>query len=212
MASTRISHIGMVKSKLTIRTMGTLVRKYNIDPKFHPRLPEATDAITDASEGFVGVYQVFFESRLRLPAFDILETVLDYYSLHIIQITPNVFRKILCFTLLCVALDASPTINLFRYFYILMSNGDWVFFSLRHGLVELCDDLPTSIKYWKDEFFFVDAFTFSGPMAYDATADRATDPVPELSSDEQLITERLSDNFVRWVDPDKEMLGMQRRN
>ncbi|CAH1417971.1 unnamed protein product [Lactuca virosa] len=75
MASTGISHIGTVKSKLTVRTMGMLVRKYVIDPKFHPRLSEATDAIIDPPGGFVGVYQVFFKSGLRLPAFDFLETV-----------------------------------------------------------------------------------------------------------------------------------------
>ncbi|CAH1422144.1 unnamed protein product [Lactuca virosa] len=112
---------------------------------------------------------------LRLPAFDFLETVLDYYGLHIAQIAPNDFCKILCFTLLCVALDVSPTINLCCHFYITMSNGDWVSFSLCHGLVELCDGLPSSIKYWKEEFFFVHASAFSGPMVYDATADRAAD-------------------------------------
>ncbi|CAH1417970.1 unnamed protein product [Lactuca virosa] len=104
-------------------------------------------------------------------------------------------------------MDVSPTINLFCHFYIPMSNGDWVSFSLRHGLVEICDGLPTSIKYWKEEFFFVHVSAFSSPMAY-ATADRAADPSPELSSDEQLITERSSDNFVRWVDPDEVTLGM----
>ncbi|CAH1421617.1 unnamed protein product [Lactuca virosa] len=188
--------------------MGMLVRKYKIDPKFHPCPPEATDAITDASKGFVGVYRVFFKSGLRLPAFDFLETVLDYYGLRITQITPSDFRKIPCFTLLCVARDVSPTINLFRHFYIPMSNGDWVSFALRHGFVELFDGLPTSIKYWKEEFFFIHASAFSSPMAYGDIADRATDPIPELSSDDQLITERLSDNFVRWVGPNEEMMGM----
>ncbi|CAH1421133.1 unnamed protein product [Lactuca virosa] len=167
MASTGISHIGTVKSKLTVQTMGMLLRKYHIDPKFHPRLPEANDAITDTPEGFV-----------------------------------------LCFTLLCVALDVSPSITLFHYFYLPMSNGDWVSFSLRHGLMELCDVLPTSIKYWKEEFFFVHASSFSDPMAYGATADRVADLVPELSPDELLITERLASNFVRWAVPDEAVLGM----
>ncbi|CAH1446924.1 unnamed protein product [Lactuca virosa] len=117
MASTGISHIRTVKSKLTVRTMGMLVRKYDIDPQFHPRLPEANEAITDAPEGLVGVYLVFFKSGLRLPAFDFLETALDYYGLHIALITPNGFRKILCFTLLCVTLDVSSAINLFGHFY-----------------------------------------------------------------------------------------------
>lgn len=89
-----------------------------------------------------------------------------------------------------------------------MSNGDWVSFSHHHGLVEICDGLPTSIKYWKEEFFFVHASAFSGSMAYDATTDRSADPVPELTFDEQLITKMLSDNFVRWMDPDEAILGM----
>ncbi|CAH1426459.1 unnamed protein product [Lactuca virosa] len=122
---------------------------------------------------------------------------MDYYGLHIAQITPNGFRKILCFTLLCVAMDVSPAINLFCHFYIPMSNEDWVSFSLRHGLVEICDGLLTFIKYWKEEFFFVHASSFSGSMAYDATTDRVTDPVSKVSPDEKLITERLSDNFVQ---------------
>ncbi|CAH1448422.1 unnamed protein product [Lactuca virosa] len=171
MESIGISHIETVKSKLTVRTMGMLIRKYNIDLKFHPRLPEANDAIIDGPEGFVGAYRVFFKSVLRIPAFDLLEAVLDYY-------------------------DVSSSINLFRHFHIPMSNGDWVSFSLRHGLVELCDGLPTSIKYWKEEFVFVHSSAFSGPMAYSATADTVADHVPELSPDELLIIEKLSANFV----------------
>ena len=62
--------------------MGMLVRKYHIDPKFYPRLPEANDAITDAPEGFMGVYRVFFKSGLHLLTFDFFETVMDYYGLH----------------------------------------------------------------------------------------------------------------------------------
>ncbi|KAL7611776.1 hypothetical protein Lser_V15G06815 [Lactuca serriola] len=89
-----------------------------------------------------------------------------------------------------------------------MSNGDWVAFSLRHGSVELCDGLPTSIKYWKEEFFYVHAFAFSRPKAYGATTDRVADLSPELSPDELLITERLASNFFRWTDPDETVLGM----
>ncbi|KAL7611777.1 hypothetical protein Lser_V15G06814 [Lactuca serriola] len=102
MARTGISHIGMVKSKLTVQTMGMLVRMNHIDPKFHPRLPEANDTITDAPKDFVGVYRVFFKSGLRLPAFNFLETVLDYYVLHITQITPMAFTMF--FALPCCAL------------------------------------------------------------------------------------------------------------
>ncbi|CAI9271980.1 unnamed protein product [Lactuca saligna] len=144
--------------------MGTLVRKYHIDPKFHPRLSDANYAITKAPEGLVGVYRVFSKFGWHLPTFDFLETVLDYYGLHIDQITHNGFRK--------------------------------VSFSLRHGSVELCDGLPTSIKFWKEEFFYVHASAFFGPMEYGAIADKAVDFALELSAEELLITERLASNFV----------------
>ncbi|CAI9275074.1 unnamed protein product [Lactuca saligna] len=89
-----------------------------------------------------------------------------------------------------------------------MSNGDWVYFSLRHGLVEICNGLRTSIKYWKEEFFFVHASSFSSPMAYGATTDRVVDPILKLSPNKQLIAKRLSDNFVKWADPNEAILGM----
>ncbi|CAI9284126.1 unnamed protein product [Lactuca saligna] len=92
--------------------------------------------------------------------------------------------------LLCITLDVSSTINMFCHFYIPMSNEDWVSFSPCHGLVEICDGLLNSIKYWKEELFFVHVSAFSGPITYDATAGSVADPVPELSPDEQLITER----------------------
>lgn len=149
MVGTGISHIRTVRSKLSVKSMSIIVRKYDIDAKFHPRPPEPGDVITNAPKDFVGMCRVFLKSGLRLPAFNFLETILDYYGLHITQITPNGFLKILCFMLLCITLDIVPSITIFQHFYLPMSNGDWVSFSLCHGLVELCDNLSTSIKYWK---------------------------------------------------------------
>lgn len=108
--------------------------------------------IVDTLKGFVGVYQVFFKSGLCFPTFDFLEVILDYYHLHITQITPNAFQKIICFAMLCFALEIVPSITFFYYFYIPISNGDWISFSFHHGLVEIYDALPTSIKYWKEEY------------------------------------------------------------
>ncbi|CAH1437387.1 unnamed protein product [Lactuca virosa] len=123
------------------------MKKYEIDPQFHPRLSDPWNTIVDAPEGFVGVYRVFLKSGLRLPAFGFLKTDLNYYNLHIAQITPNGFRKIVCFVMLCSALDVAPSITIFRHLYVPMSNEDWVSLSLCHGLVEICNGLPTSIKY-----------------------------------------------------------------
>lgn len=68
--------------------------------------------------------------------------------------------------------------------------------------------LPTSIKYWKEEFFFVHVSAFSGPMTFSATADSVADPVPYLSHEDWAITERLVKNFVKWIDHEEVVLGM----
>ncbi|CAI9301180.1 unnamed protein product [Lactuca saligna] len=149
MDSNGISHISTVRSKLSVRSMSSIVRKYDIDAKFHPRPHEPGDAITNTPKYFVGVYLVFFKSGLWLHAFDFSETILDYYGLHIAQITPDRFRRMLCFMLLCIALDIVPSITIFRHFYLHMSKGDWVSFSLCHDIVELCDSLLTFVKYRK---------------------------------------------------------------
>lgn len=131
------------------------------------------------------MYRVHFKSGIRFPASDFLEAVLDYYQLHITQISPNGFHKVICFMLLCSALIIPHSITLFRHLYITLFNGDWVSFSLCRGLVELSDGLPTSVKWWKEEFFFVDVSAFLGPMVYGATTNRGSDALPDLSAEEQ---------------------------
>lgn len=74
--------------------------------------------------------------------------------------------------------------------------------------MEICDDLHTSIKYSKEEFFYVVASAFACPMVFGVTADRAADPSPDLSHEEQSIVNHLSENFVKWTNPEEVMLGM----
>lgn len=95
-----------------------------------------------------------------------------------------------------------------RHFHVIISNGDWVSFSLHHGPVEIYDDPSTSIIYYKEEFFFFHAFTFVRPMLYGATADRAVDPSPSLFFEEESVAERLSENFIKWTNHEEIMLGM----
>ncbi|CAH1430621.1 unnamed protein product [Lactuca virosa] len=208
MANKEISSIRTMKSKITPKTLTDIMKKYEIDPQFHPRFPDPGNAIVDAPEGFVGVYRMFFKSGLRLPSFGFLKIVLYYYNLHISQITPNGFRKIVCFVMLCSALDIAPSITIFRHFYVPMSNRDWVSLFLHHRVVEIYDGLLTSIKYWKEEFFFVNDSAFSEPMAYGVTFDRVVNPSPELSLKEQSTADCLLENFVKWIDPKEVMLDM----
>ncbi|CAH1415670.1 unnamed protein product [Lactuca virosa] len=112
-----------MKSKLSPKNLSDIMKKYHIDPDFNLHFPKPGDAIVDTPE------------------------VLDYYHLHITQITPNGFQKIICFVMLCSSVDVTPSITLFHHLYITMSNDDWVSFSLCHGPVEICNGIPTSTNY-----------------------------------------------------------------
>lgn len=63
--------------------------------------------------------------------------------------------------MLCKALDVVPSLQLFFFFhfYIMMATNDWVSFFLCHGLIDIYDELSSSIKRWKQDFFFGDAAT-----------------------------------------------------
>ncbi|CAH1440793.1 unnamed protein product [Lactuca virosa] len=93
MASKDIYNIENVTSKLSVMSLVALLNKYHIDPQFHPCLPKPGNAIVDAPAGFVEVYRLHFKSGLHLPTSDFLEADLDYYQLHIAQISSNGFRK-----------------------------------------------------------------------------------------------------------------------
>ena len=87
----------------------------------------------------------------QFPAFSFLGVILSDYKLRIGQITPNGFRKIMCFVLLHRALGIKLSLKTFRYFYVVMPSGDWVSISLRHGLDDMIEGLPSSIKQWKEK-------------------------------------------------------------
>ncbi|CAH1437688.1 unnamed protein product [Lactuca virosa] len=121
---------------------------------------------------------------------------------------PNSFLKMTFFFMLYSALDIVRSLNLFCHFYVTMSSGGWLSYTLHHGLVNLGDGLTTSIKRWKEDFFFVHASTFAVHMTYGVSADRVADATPELSDDERDIIDRLFVNYVKWSDPNETMLGM----
>ncbi|CAH1415949.1 unnamed protein product [Lactuca virosa] len=87
-----------------------------------------------------------------------------------------------------------------------MVSNDWISFSFRHGLINIYDGLASYIKKWKQEFFFVDASAFGGPMCFGDIADRDCNHDPKLTPEEHFVVDRLTVNFMKWVDPGEEML------
>ncbi|CAI9302330.1 unnamed protein product [Lactuca saligna] len=102
------------------------IKSYHIDSQIKPLLPHENQSIIDPPPGYVGVYTNFFRSGLHLPTFDFLNSVLSHYKLHIAQIAPNGFKKIMCFMLLNKALNIVPSLSVFRHFFVTMVTNDLV--------------------------------------------------------------------------------------
>ncbi|KAL4581969.1 hypothetical protein LXL04_006503 [Taraxacum kok-saghyz] len=206
--SKEVSTMENVFCSLTDDDLTEMRDNFKIDPSFRLVLPTPNQTIKNPPEGFVGIYHQFLKAGLRFPVFDFLKTVLSYYNLHIAQLAPNSFRKIICFVMLSRALGVPPNLTLFRPFYVTLNAGDWISFTRRQGVDDICDGIPSSIKRWKPEFIFVDAGEFSPSMVFGDHKNRVVDHPPDLTAAQQALIDQMVANPVKWSDPDELMLGM----
>ncbi|KAL4588110.1 hypothetical protein LXL04_000989 [Taraxacum kok-saghyz] len=206
--SKEVSTMENVFCSLTDDDLTEIRDNFKIDPALKLVLPTSNQTIKNPPEGFVGIYHQFLKAGLRFPVFDFLKTVLSHYNLHIAQLAPNSFRKIICFVMLSRALGVPPNLTLFRHFYVTLNAGDWISFTRRQGVDDICDGIPSSIKRWKPEFIFVDAVEFSPNMVFGDYKNKVVDPPPDLTAAQQVLIDQMIANPVKWSDPDELMLGM----
>ena len=147
---------GVVYSSLTLKSLEKITAAYHVSDDIHPTLPNPGQAIHNPPDKMAGVYHHHLKAGLRFPLNGFITSLLAHYHVHL----TNGFRKVMCFLIICKMLDIIPTVDLFRYFYVISPNGDWLSFSKRINSVELCLGLPSSIKNWKPEFFFVDSSVY----------------------------------------------------
>src|SRR4051794_12898145 len=151
---------------LTKENLTQIITDFHIDPRFEPRLPREDDTVLSAPEGFEPVYLQYFLSGLRLPINEFVVEVLRSFKLHLIQLQPNSFNKILGFAMLSRGLGLPISLKLFHYFYTLTYSSDWAIFSLRPDRKECIHGLRDSIKYWKYGFFYISKNSFFEDMAF----------------------------------------------
>ncbi|GKV09508.1 hypothetical protein SLEP1_g20994 [Rubroshorea leprosula] len=110
------------------------------------------------------LYSHYLAAGLRFPFPDLLVWLLLEYGLGLTQLTPNVMRLVVAFAVYSRSRGVSfPTANVFKYFYVLNAGSGrekgWYYFTgrvankRRRGLFSAG---PSSIKGWKDKFFFAD--------------------------------------------------------
>jgi len=197
-----------VPSTLTNQDLEEIVQQFHLPPNLDARLPEKGKFITAAPPGFVGVYHQYLVAGLRFPVNDFINEFLSFYHLHIAQISPNGFRKIIAFILSCRALGIPLDITLFRHFYLTSVSGDVVTFPLRQARKAICIGIPDSVKKWKEDFFLVRSGAFYEGMDFTLLKGRDPDTAPELTTEQSSFVNKLTSFVAKWTDPDEVLLGM----
>ncbi|KAJ0941820.1 hypothetical protein HanPSC8_Chr03g0084591 [Helianthus annuus] len=124
-------------SVLTQRQLDKFVQEYNIPLGLNPVLPSKNEAIYPFRQG-------------KFPM------VLRYFRVHLCQVNPFGISRISHFEISCRALNQRPDLDVFRYFYEFITAGDWYTFAHRKGVPSPSGDERSSLKNWKDNFFWLD--------------------------------------------------------
>lgn len=117
--------------------------------------------------------------------------------MHISQISPNGFWKVMYFLLPSKALGVEPDVDIFHYFYYTTSIGYWITFSSIQRVIDIFHHSSNSIKNWKHEFFFVDSTAFPFPIAFGKTSKCLLDNRPVLSFEKVVIFQALSSQVIK---------------
>ncbi|MFS7964463.1 hypothetical protein Hanom_Chr08g00750671 [Helianthus anomalus] len=132
-------------------------------------LSESVSILTQRQlDKFVREYRIPLDLYLVLPSKD--ETIYpfrhgkfpfytrgsSFFRVHICQVNPFGLSRVNHFEISCRAQGQRPDLNVFQYFYEFISAGDWYTFAHRKGVPHISGDERSSLKKWKDHFFWLD--------------------------------------------------------
>ncbi|KAD0377765.1 hypothetical protein E3N88_44356 [Mikania micrantha] len=185
------------RSSVTRPFLETFVARYGIPRGLNPTAPPASASVRDAPAGMVALYTAFFSySNFRVPVSRFLCEVLRYYTVHLTQIVPLGLIKVYQFEISCRALSFEPEVNLFRCFYKLSRIGEWVTFEKRKSpMPSHISRTLSSLKHWKDHFFFVSSRIIPFQMHWLDSEKKLVDPFPRKGEYDESAYELL------WSEP-----------
>ncbi|KAF5754207.1 hypothetical protein HanXRQr2_Chr17g0788631 [Helianthus annuus] len=144
-------------SILTQRQLDKFVREYRIPLNLHPTLPSKDETIYPFRQGKFPFYtRVCNFANYRVPFSRFLIRVLQFFRVHICQVNLFGLSRISHFEISCRAQDWRPDLDVFRYFYEFITAGDWYTFAHRKGIPPPSSGERSSLKNWKDNFFWLD--------------------------------------------------------
>ncbi|GJZ00552.1 hypothetical protein Tco_0517981 [Tanacetum coccineum] len=174
----------LFRSCLTENHVKKICKIYAIPSDLHPCAPSANFTMNQLSHEHIGLYAHHFRrGGLRVPFSTFFLSLVEYFCVHISQLTPLGINHSTIFEMYCRALGVVPTVPLFRVFYKLCKQGDWFSFQSRvgKGLKPCIKGAPTSLKKWKDKFFLIDRRAAPIAMAWRHHDSSVADVLPSPS-------------------------------
>ncbi|KAJ0692390.1 hypothetical protein HanPI659440_Chr15g0585401 [Helianthus annuus] len=144
----------------------TLMATVQMAKDWNATYPQVGDTGADAPAGYITLWADFFnDGNLRLPVTVFVAEVLEYYHLHISQLSPFGMFRIRNFEYTFRAHGLPITVENFRRFYQLTVNTGFFSFTQRHGSLKLMTP-PKGVTGWKKRFFFVKACAVYASMSF----------------------------------------------
>ncbi|KAJ0506929.1 hypothetical protein HanHA89_Chr12g0487591 [Helianthus annuus] len=157
---------GLPALKWTRKSFDRLMLDVQMPREYGAQYPSEGDTGADAPAGYVTMWADFFvDCNLRLPLTVFVVDILEWYKVHISQLSPFGMFRIRNFEYTFRAHGLPVTVENFRRFYQLTVNTGFFSFTQRHGSLKLMTP-PKGVTGWKKRFFYVKACAVYASMSF----------------------------------------------
>nr|GEU35209.1 transposase (putative), gypsy type [Tanacetum cinerariifolium] len=145
-----------VRCVLSQKAFDAFCEKFHIPEEVHPVLPDRGNTMHERPAGKIG-----------------------YFRINIFQLSVIGAAKVFHFEILCRVYGVTPTVGLFRCFYVNSKKNGWMSFIKRSDRSPVCYTKPLdSLKNWNDHFFWVDDFACPVRFSWHTAKNVTMDPAP----------------------------------
>ncbi|XP_035831663.1 uncharacterized protein LOC118480851 [Helianthus annuus] len=140
--------------------------------------PQEGDTGADAPAGYITLWaEFFYDGNLRLPLTVFVAEILEFYQIHISQLSPFGMFRIRNFEYTFRAHGLDVSVENFRRFYHLTVNTGFFSFNQRQRSKKLMTP-PKGVTKWKTKFFYIRAVAVAAKMTLrNVNADLPTENI-----------------------------------
>lgn len=133
----------------------TLRSQYKVPRTFKIKVPKCHHHPSRPPLGYRTFFLAQLEGGLRFPVPEFFENVAEYFEIPLNQLAPNFFRLLCAAYLVFKVYDIPLNPTMFHYFFALKRKEEGVFYFTARVGFNFLDSYPSSLRGWKDTFFFV---------------------------------------------------------